>query len=317
MQLNPKAPFDLVRTLRFILSPPGLQNGRPFEPLLDHLVDGEYRRLADVGGRLVLYGVRQRGRGTLDFRIVQGEANVSTAAPVSLLVRRQFSLDLDIKPFYRLAETDPVLSRLTQHFHGMRVPQAPGVFETLISAILEQQVNLSFAHKVKKALVARYGRSCEYGGYLYHCFPEPAVLAATTPADLLTLQISGPKARYIIAISRAICDGTLDLEGLRQLEAADAAGRLMALKGVGAWTAHYVGMRALGYLDCLPSADVGLQKAIGFFYGLRRQPTSTVVERRARAWAGWRSYATFYLWLTFWEEVEWRKNLRNQIRTKS
>jgi DNA-3-methyladenine glycosylase II len=58
-------------------------------------------------------------------------------------------------------------------------------------------------------------------------------------------------------------------------------------------------MRALGHLDSLPAADVGLQKAIMQFYGLRKLPSPLRVGQIARAWAGWRSYATFYLWLTF------------------
>jgi len=292
-------------------------NGRQFDPLLDHLVKGEYRRLVDLGGDLVLYGVSETGAAAqrnLRIRILHGNRKPSTVRVVSELATRQFGLDVDLTDFYNLAGKDRVLSHLARHFRGMRIPQAPTVYETLISAIIEQQVNLSFAHKVKRVLIEAYGRSLEHEGRRYLCFPEPAALAITTPAELRKLEVSGPKARYIIGISRAVLDGSFDLEGLRQLEPAAAAEKLMVHKGVGAWTAHYVGLRALGHRDCLPSGDVGLQKAMGSFYGLRRQPTPKWVERTARAWAGWRSYATFYLWLTYWEEPQWRENLRAQIQ---
>ena len=211
---------------------------------------------------------------------------------------------------------DQVLRQLIVHFRGMRVPQAPHVYEILISAIIEQQVNLSFAHKVKKVLIDTYGSGVEFEGRRYSAFPEPAALAITSPRELLPLQVSGPKARYIITISRLALDRTLDLEKLRELEPALAHAKLLELKGVGHWTAQYVGLRALRHLDCLPAADVGLQKVIQYFYGLRKRPTGERVQKIARAWRGWRSYATFYLWLTYWENAEWKSRVREEIRVR-
>ncbi len=319
MLLKPLQPFSFFRTLRFILTPPLLLNGRQFAPLLDHLIDGEYRRVAEIGGHPVLYGVKEERRGkstTLAVRALAGPRDAITMEGVRALVERQFSTSLDLQPFYRLAESDRVLSRLVAHFRGMRIPQAPTVYETLICAVLEQQVNLSFAHQVKKALIESYGDHVEFEGRRYNCFPLPAALAITTPRELRRLQVSGPKARYIIAISRDVLDGRLDLEGLRNLEAHSARAKLLEQKGVGPWTADYVGLRALGQLDSLPAADVGLQKAIQRFYGLRKPPTAQRLERLGQRWAGWRSYATFYLWLTYWEDAKWREALIREIRER-
>lgn len=312
-----RQPFDLAKTLRFILSPPQLRNGRKFDPLLDHFEEGEYRRVAEVGGVPVLYGIaeiQQHGRSYLRIRIVEGAADDRTLQEIAGLAERQFSAGLDVSLFYNLARRDPAMASLVEHFYGMRVPLSADIFETLVSAILEQQINLSFAHQVKKALIEAYGNFLEHAGRRYYCFPEPAALAITTPRELLRLQISGPKARYIISLAQAVLDGTLDLEGLGRLDPAAANTKLLSFKGVGPWTAQYVGMRALGHLDSLPAADVGLQKAIMRFYGLRKQPSSTRVSQIARAWAGWRSYATFYLWLTFWEDREWNERMAQKIR---
>lgn len=308
MLLKPRPPFDFPSTLRFILGPPALPQGRTFAPLLDYFEEGEYRRVAEVRGAPVLYGVSEveGSPGALRLRILSGPDGEETRDAVRRLVERQFSADLDLGAFERLARDDRVLSRLVERFRGMRIPQALTVFETLISAILEQQVNLAFAHQVKKALIETYGDGVEYGGRRYNAFPEAAALAVSTPRELRKLQISGPKARYIIGIARAALDGALDLEGLRTIEPAIARGRLLEHKGVGPWTADYVGMRALGHLDCLPAADVGLQKVIQLFYGMRQRPSPSRIEKLARGWAGWRSYATFYLWLTYWEEPAWR-----------
>jgi DNA-3-methyladenine glycosylase II len=317
MLLRPREPFNFARTLRFILSPPELLTGRRFPPLLDYFEEGEYRRVANIGGQLALYGVREeiaRGKPTLRVRILAGVADDTFQRAVVTQVEGQFSTDLDLTPFYERAKADPVLSRLCLHFRGMRIPQAPTVFETLISAILEQQVNLSFAHQVRKALIETYGGHLDFEGRRYNAFPEPAALAIATPSELRHLKISGPKARHLIGISRATLDGSLDLEGLRDLEPALAHTRLMEQKGVGPWTAQYVGLRALGHLDCLPAADVGLQKVIRDLYGLRQQPSAARVQKLAERWAGWRSYATFYLWLTYWEDRAWRASLLESIR---
>jgi DNA-3-methyladenine glycosylase II len=286
---------------------------------LDYFVDNEYRRVLELGEQMILYGVRGEGRPSnpaLRVRILAGPDDERARRAVAEEVARQFSTELDLQPFYTLAEADPVLRQLIIHFRGMRVPQAAHVFEILISAIIEQQVNLSFAHKVKKAMIDTYGRSVEFEGRQYSAFPEPAALAITTPKELLPLQVSGPKARYLITISRLVLDGTLDLEGLRQLEPAVAHEKLLELKGVGHWTAQYVGLRALRHLDCLPAADVGLQKVIQYFYGLRKRPTPERVQKMAKAWNGWRSYATFYLWLTYWENAEWKSQVREVIRAQ-
>lgn len=319
MLIEPREPFSFDRTLRFILSPPAFADGRSFDPLLDYFEEGEYRRVVEITGEPVLYSVRERRAPGLDsagleVSILAGPSDAATKKLIRTLVVRQFATDLDLGPFERLAGTDPVLARLVAHFRGMRIPQSPSIYETLISAILDQQVNLTFAHKVKKALIDAYGRQVELDGRRYNAFPDPAALSATTPARLRRLQISGPKARYIIGISRAVLEGRLVLEELFSLEPAVAHERLLGLAGVGPWTAQYVGLRALGHLDCLPAADVGLQNVVRLLYRMRQRPAPAAIERLARKWRGWRSYATFYLWLTYWEEAAWRKQLAEDLR---
>jgi DNA-3-methyladenine glycosylase II len=318
MLLRPREPFHFGRSLKFILSPPALPGNRLFAPLLDYFEEGEYRRVVSINGQHVLYAVAAVPKSSevaLRVRILSGPTDGVTQRLVLALVERQFSASLDHRPFYRLAQPDPVLGKLIVRFRGMRIPQAPSVFETLVSAILEQQVNLAFAHKVKKALIDRYGGEMEFGGRRYNAFPEPAALAITTPQELRRLEISGPKARYLIGIARDTLDGTLDLEALRLVEPDIAHARLLKYKGVGPWTAQYVGMRALGHLDCLLTADVGLQKAIRYFYRLRKQPSPARIEKLAKRWVGWRSYATFYLWMTFWEDAQWKEGLRKELQT--
>ncbi len=312
MLVEPRPPFDFQRTLRFNLGPPTQPNGRKFEPLLDHFEDGEYRRVVELGSEPVLYGVGEEARA-LRVRILAGPDDEGSRNSIRELVSRQFSADLDLNPFYRRVAGDPVLSRLTRHFRGLRIPQSPNIFATVVTAILDQQVNLAFAHKVKKALVEAYGDAVTYQGRRYSAFPTPASLAIRTPRELRRIQISGPKARYIIGLARDVLDGRLDLERLRTEEPAAAYARLLEQKGIGPWTAFYVGLIALAHPDALPSADVGLQSVVQTFYGFRRRPSPQRVERLARSWTGWRSYATFYLWTTYWQSPEWREGFIREL----
>jgi DNA-3-methyladenine glycosylase II len=308
-----------MRTLKFILSPPVLLNGRAFAPLTDHFQDGEYRRVVRIDGQPVLYGVsevRDGSESALRARMLKGRNRKNDPSGLQQIVGRQFATELDLTPFYRIARKDGVLGKLVDRFRGMRIPQTPSVYESIVCAILEQQINLTFAHQVKKALIETYGQTVEFEGQRYNVFPEPHTLSAVTSTDLRELQISGPKAGYIIELSRAIADGRFDLEGLRSVASEPARARLLEHKGIGPWTAEYVCLRGLGKLDHLPSSDVGLRKAIQLFYRLRKLPTSARVEQLGRQWAGWRSYATFYLWLTYWEQAEWKRGLLAEIYSR-
>ncbi len=316
MTIKPREPFDFALTLRFVLSPPGRAQGRELPPLLDYFEQGEFRRAAEVVGQPVLFGVRQegkRGARLLRVRVLVGPKDTLTLGALRALVERMFATDLDLLPFYRLAQSDRVMARLTRQFRGLRIPQVARVFESVVSAILEQQVNLVFAHQVKKALIETYGRPVEFRGHRYNTFPAPAALAIATTQELRRLQISGPKARAVIAIAQAQLDGSLDLEGLRELDPGLATSRLLEQRGIGPWTAQYVGLRALGRTDCLPSSDVGLQKVIQLFYRLRHPPPVKRVEQWGRRWPGWRSYATFYLWMTAWEDPAGRERLLREL----
>ena len=97
--LRPREPFSFARTLRFVLSPPPLLNGRTFSPILDYFEDDEYRRVAEIGGQPILYGVseqRQASGAALRIRVLTGPTDCMTQAALCALVERQFSITLDL-----------------------------------------------------------------------------------------------------------------------------------------------------------------------------------------------------------------------------
>jgi len=137
-------------------------------------------------------------------------------------------------------------------------------------------------------------------GQTYRLHPDCRVIAELEPAELKELQFTGRKAEYVIGIARAMAEGELTRERLLLQGPAEAQQTLLALRGVGAWTADYVRMKCLHHTDAFPIADVGLHNALKVLLGWERKPTIEEIRRMAEPWKGWEAYATFYLWRTLY-----------------
>ena len=118
----------------------------------------------------------------------------------------------------------------------------------------------------------------------------PAVVKILAEADLTKAGLTRARAETIRALARAVCEGRIRFEGIVETDAFLA--RLCEIQGIGAWTAQYVAMRALGEPDAFPAGDLGLLRALNL-------TSSRELERRSEAWRPWRAYATMYLWNGF------------------
>jgi DNA-3-methyladenine glycosylase II len=114
--------------------------------------------------------------------------------------------------------------------------------------------------------------------------------------DLQKLQFNRRKAEYVIDLSRQVADGELDLEGLQSLSDRQVVEKLVALRGVGRWTAECLLLFGMGRPDLLPAADIGVRNAVKKAFELDGQPTEAEVREWGEGWTPWRSYVTFYLW---------------------
>jgi DNA-3-methyladenine glycosylase II len=298
--LEPTGPYDLARTAKFGVAPPLNLPGELFAPLLDFWHGGEYRRCIWAGERPVLLRLRDVGgveRPRLEAATWPEQLDRETQAEAEAAARRIVDADTDLNEFYHAIGRDARLARLAQAFRGLKIFRSPSLHESLVVAVLEQQVNFNFAGQVKAALVARYGTQLEFGGARYPVFPAPRRLAALSTAELRGLKISGQKANYIRGLSEAAAAGLLHPNG-----SSPTIQELIAYKGVGPWTANYVALRVFGARDALPSQDVGLLKAARRELNMRGKVTPARLERRLRPFAGWRGYVTWYLWHTEWEK---------------
>ena len=117
--------------------------------------------------------------------------------------------------------------------------------------------------------------------------PKAERIAALSVDEIASLGIVGARAKTIIALAQAVASGKLNLEAGAHPE--NTITRLTAIPGIGAWTAHYIAMRALRWTDAFPKTDLVLRKNLG---GV----SANIAEEMSQAWRPWRSYAVLHIW---------------------
>lgn len=174
---------------------------------------------------------------------------------------------------------------------GLRLPLIPRGFDALCWAITGQQINLSFASALRRAMIGLAGE--QVGNMITH--PTAQALAAVGVPALTALRYSGSKARYLIDAAGAVAGGKLDIENLTLGSAVAAEATLLAQRGVGIWTARYVLMRR-GFADSAPVGDSALATALQRVHALPERPDAQGTERLMSRFAPHRSLASMHLW---------------------
>ena len=209
---------------------------------------------------------------------------------VIVRVRRMFDLNVDLLPIHRHLATDPLLAPLIAARPGVKVPGAWDGLELAIRAVLGQQITLVAAIKLAGKLVERYGaRVASPVPGLSHLFPEAAVLAQ---ADLATLGMPRSRGRTLSGVAQALLDHPRIFDPGPDLRA--SVSPLLALWGVGEWTAQYIALRQMRHADAFPVADVGLLNALSALEG--RPVTAAELLARAEPWRPYRGYGAQLLW---------------------
>jgi AraC family transcriptional regulator of adaptative response / DNA-3-methyladenine glycosylase II len=183
---------------------------------------------------------------------------------------------------------DPVLAEPVALRPGLRVPGAFDGFELAARAILGQQITVKAATTIAGRFAAELGESIETPhAELTHLSPTASRVAGATSDTIASLGIIQTRARSLVAIAQEMASGRLTLEAGANPDA--AIEQLVALPGIGAWTAHYIAMRALRWADAFPKEDIALRNALGRVSAAR-------AEQLSQPWRPWRSYATIHLW---------------------
>ena len=210
--------------------------------------------------------------------------------------RRLLDLDADPEAVVEFLGADADLKAVVAKAPGQRIPRTVDEAELALRVVIGQQVSIKAARTHVGRLVARYGsRIDDEGGGLTHVFPSVDQLAEMSPDDLA---MPASRKRTVLSMVRALADGTLVVDpgcdwGL-------AREQLLALPGVGPWTAEVIAMRGLGDPDAFPASDLGVRLAAEQL-GL---PADTrALTAYSCRWRPWRAYATQHLWTTLEHDV--------------
>ncbi|MEV8066784.1 DNA-3-methyladenine glycosylase 2 family protein [Streptomyces sp. NPDC085995] len=285
VRLPAREPFDFRPSLAFIGAFPAMTGQQGIE-----------------GGVLTL-ALRENG-STLGARLraVPGEpaldCRLTAAGPIApdtvtaAVDRLDFHLGLsdDLAEFYRLADQDAPFVRVRERLHGYHQVKFPSPLELLCWAILCQRVPLPVARSMKQALVETVGNRVELDGAVRWAFPDAEQLAALDEAELHRLIGNQRKAAYLYGAVRRWLD--LDEGFLRTGPYEEVREELLALPGIGPWSASFLLIRGLGRMEHL-ALDKEMSRAVERVYG--RPVDEDAFRRLAGHYGRWQGYWGHYL----------------------
>ena len=263
--------------------------------LLHRIENSVVTKAMRIGANDFVYSIRYKN-GALVLEFLKGDPTDIEKKEIVEYVREWFDLETDLKPFYKMAGKDPMLQQLVKKYRGYRIIGQPDLFESLIWAVLGQQINLAFAYTLKQRFVENFGETIDISDGQFYLFPSFNTVAKLTPEALLALQFSRQKAAYTIGIANAFMDGSISKEKINALSLSDAKEELIKIKGIGNWTANYALMKTFRYPDAFPLEDAGLHNAVKNQLQLKSKPKPERVKRIFKKYKGWEAYATLYLW---------------------
>ena len=289
LTLRPTPPFDFDLTAAYHTYFQGRSGA-------DNLDDGVYRRLLDLDGRLALATVRSVGTADapeLTLEVHGDSPSDSDARLAAAQVEWMLGIDQELDHFYNLASSDPALADLVARFPGLHLPRTATLFESLVTAILGQQISAAVARTMRTLIIQRFGASAQVDDQTYHAFPRPEAIADSSVEELRTLKLTQRKSEYILGIATAAQHP--DWSQLTDFPDDEFVRQLTQLRGIGAWTAHWAMVRGLARPDALPLGDLALRRGVSRLYRDGEPVTDADVEEIAERWRPWRSYATAYL----------------------
>jgi DNA-3-methyladenine glycosylase II len=189
------------------------------------------------------------------------------------------SLDCVAEGAAWLAAREPAFARALPLIGPLPLRREADGFAALLRAIVGQQVSVASARAI-------WGRLESLG------LTEAAAMAGATDEELRAAGLSRQKARY----GRALAEAGIDFNALRSASDAEVVRTLVAVPGIGVWTAEIYAMFALGRADVFAPGDLALQEAARLLFSLERRPADRELRRMAEAWSPWRSVAARILW---------------------
>jgi DNA-3-methyladenine glycosylase II len=265
---------------------------RNYDDCLHEVKEKSVRKLLQIEGMLTLIEI-QEDEQNLVVEILVGIKNEQI---IGDFVSQWFDLERDINPLYDLLNQDDDLKYMTTDYRGLRLLAIPDLFEALCWSVIGQQINLTFAYKLKRRFTEKYGQKLTFENHDYYVFPEPYSVGKLKVEDFQPMQFSTKKAEYIIGIAQLFDENKLSKAQMEVLSTTEAVKELCKVRGIGEWTANYALMKSLQRLECITYGDVGLYNALHQIKNFPKRPERPLLEVFFAPFKGWEAYVVFYLW---------------------
>ena len=290
--IKPAAPYDFELTA----GQPNYSRDQEFKT--EDYIDGSYIRLLDLGDKAALARVESTGSvddPELTIALTGNDLSDGDAERAGRQISWLLGCDQNLRPFYDAVGDDPVLSEVVEQFYGYHNTRTASVFEALVQAVMGQQIATAVARIVRNLLIQNYGVRASIEGREWYAFPRADALATAEVADIRQLKLSVRKSEYIRGIAQAALESPDGFEGMHDLPDEEVINRMVALRGVGQWTAQWVLVRALARPDGFPIGDLALRRTVAGLYFDGAEINDAELLEFSYRWSPWRSYATAYL----------------------
>ncbi|HEY6538715.1 MAG TPA: hypothetical protein VI138_06735 [Candidatus Dormibacteraeota bacterium] len=242
------------------------------DDLMDRWDGSSFRRPYRIGTRVGAVGLRPDPGGTA----LEVETDSKEMAPGLAPLLASMFVD-ERQALSELCARDPVIAELSLTHPGLWPVRALDPLAALLSLVTSQQVNLAVALSFRRAILVRLGRRIEVGGDFVMA-PDPERLAQASAEDWSAIRLSRSKARCLAALGQAVAGGELDFADLALAPDEEVRLRLLALPGLGPWSASQYLTRVLGR-PVIVADDLGVRKAVQLAYQLPLIPTAAEVTQ--------------------------------------
>ena len=203
----------------------------------------------------------------------------------------------------QLIGIDPRLVPVAEKAGAFALRRREAGFAGLCAIVCGQQLSTASAAAIRARLFATFDP-----------FHHDTVLRARTD-KLKRLGLSAPKIKSIREIGKAVSQGRIDLNKVGEMDADDAHAALMALHGVGPWSADIYLLFCLGHADAFPAGDLAVQESSRIAFNLRKRPDAKALTKIAEVWRPWRGVAAHLLW-AYYHAVKKREGVSLESAAK-
>ncbi len=289
-RLEPKPPFDFVKSAEFLGYFSPLQGEQLVTP--DSLV-----KAVSIAGQVVAFEVRSTGiveQPGLDCSLY-AQQPISDELKLKALERVSFFLSLedDLAPFYAVGREDPYFKSIIEELYGLHQVKFTTPFENACWAILTQRNHPTVSRRMKSNIMDWAGLRLEVNGLMLRAFPEADQMAALDTAALAAIIGHGPKAAGLKSVSRAFLEA--DEEWLRKAPFEEVEKWLLAIKGIGAWSAAFILLRGLGRVERVPLAEPSVIEMASKIYGAGGILDKAAIQKIAEPYGDYQGYWAHYL----------------------